>query len=77
MVDDVQLPIRAAIDGVGLTFLMEEQARRDLASGALVRVLEDWCEPFAGDFLGLSEPAAAARRVVGADRDTAPGRRSP
>ena len=77
VVDDVQLLIRAAIDGVGLTFLMEEQAAPYLASGALVRVLEDWCEPFAGYFLVLSEPTAAARRVVGADRDTATGRCSP
>jgi len=51
IVDDVQLLIRAAIDGVGLTFLMEEQAAPFLASGQLVRVLEDWCEPFAGYFL--------------------------
>jgi DNA-binding transcriptional LysR family regulator len=51
VVDDVQLLIRAAVDGVGLTFLMEEQASPYLASGQLVRVLEDWCEPFAGYFL--------------------------
>lgn len=51
VVDDVQLLIRAAIDGVGLTFLMEEHAAPHLASGQLVRVLEDWCEPFAGYFL--------------------------
>jgi DNA-binding transcriptional LysR family regulator len=51
MVDDVALLIRAAIDGVGLTFLLEEQAAPYLASGQLVRVLEDWCEPFAGYFL--------------------------
>ena len=51
VVDDVQLLIRAAIDGVGLTFLMEEHAAPYLASGQLVRVLEDWCEPFAGYFL--------------------------
>ena len=51
VVDDVQLLIRAAIDGVGLAFLMEEQARPYLANGRLVRVLEDWCEPFAGYFL--------------------------
>jgi len=51
IVDDVQLLIRAAIDGVGLTFLMEEQAAPYLSSGQLVRVLEDWCEPFAGYFL--------------------------
>lgn len=51
VVDDVQLSIRAAIDGVGLTFLMEEHAAPYLANGTLVRVLEDWCEPFAGYFL--------------------------
>jgi DNA-binding transcriptional LysR family regulator len=45
------LLVRAAIDGVGLTFLLEERAAPYLASGALVRVLEDWCEPFAGYFL--------------------------
>jgi DNA-binding transcriptional LysR family regulator len=28
-----------------------EQAAPHLASGALVRVLEDWCPPFAGYFL--------------------------
>ena len=51
VVDDVQLLIRAAIDGVGLTFLMEEHAAPYLANGKLVRVLEEWCEPFAGYFL--------------------------
>jgi len=51
VVDDVQLLIRAAIDGVGLTFLMEEHAAPYLANGRLVRVLDDWCEPFAGYFL--------------------------
>jgi DNA-binding transcriptional LysR family regulator len=51
VVDDVQLLLRAAIDGAGLTFLMEEHAAPYLANGQLVRVLEDWCEPFAGYFL--------------------------
>jgi DNA-binding transcriptional LysR family regulator len=51
VVDDVQLLIRAAIDGVGLSFLMEAHAAPHLVNGQLVRVLEDWCEPFAGYFL--------------------------
>jgi DNA-binding transcriptional LysR family regulator len=51
VVDDVQLLIRAALDGVGLTFLMEEHAAPHLANGQLQRVLEDWCEPFPGYFL--------------------------
>ncbi|MBI1898302.1 MAG: LysR family transcriptional regulator [Acidobacteria bacterium] len=51
IVDDVELVIRAAIDGVGLAFLGEDLAAPDLASGALVRVLEAWCQPYPGFFL--------------------------
>src|SRR5712692_2315261 len=51
IVDDAEIMIRAAVDGVGLAFMLEAQAARHLASGALVRVLEDWCPPFAGYFL--------------------------
>ena len=43
--------IRAAIDGVGLAFMLEERAAPHIASGALVHVLEDWCPPFPGFFL--------------------------
>jgi DNA-binding transcriptional LysR family regulator len=50
-VDDVELAIRAAIDGVGLAFTFEEHVAPHLASGALVRVLEDWSPPFPGFFL--------------------------
>ena len=51
IVDDVQLLIRAALDGVGLAFLMEAHAAPYVTSGKLTRVLEDWCPPFAGYFL--------------------------
>ena len=51
IVDDVQLSIRAAIDGVGLAFVDEDRVAPHLASGALVRVLEDWSPPFPGFFL--------------------------
>jgi DNA-binding transcriptional LysR family regulator len=51
IVDDVELVVRAAIDGVGLAFMAEESAAPHLASGALVRVLEDWCPPYPGFFL--------------------------
>jgi DNA-binding transcriptional LysR family regulator len=49
--DDADLMIRAAIDGLGLTFSFEEYVEPQIATGALVRVLEDWCQPFAGYFL--------------------------
>ena len=51
IVDDVEILIRAAIDGVGLAFMSEEHAGPHLASGALVRVLDSWCQPFPGFFL--------------------------
>ncbi len=51
IVDDVEIMVRAAIDGVGLAFMSEEHAAPHLASGELVRVLEDWCPPFPGFFL--------------------------
>ena len=40
-----------AIDGAGLAFAFEQHVAPLLASGTLVRVLEDWCPPFPGYFL--------------------------
>jgi DNA-binding transcriptional LysR family regulator len=51
IVDDIDMLLGAAIEGVGLAFSFEEHVAPHLASGALVRVLEDWCPPFAGFFL--------------------------
>ncbi len=50
-VNDVEFMIRAALDGVGLAFTLEEFVAEHIARGALVRVLEDWCPPFEGYFL--------------------------
>jgi DNA-binding transcriptional LysR family regulator len=51
IVDDVDLVTRAALDGVGLAYLGEDRAAPHFGSGALVRVLESWCQPFSGFFL--------------------------
>jgi len=51
IVDDVEVMIRAAIDGVGLALVAEDRVEQHLASGELVRVLEDWCPSFPGFFL--------------------------
>ena len=40
--------LRAAVAGCGLGFLPEDMVAKELADGRLVRVLEDWCQPFAG-----------------------------
>jgi DNA-binding transcriptional LysR family regulator len=62
--NDIALLTRAALDGVGLAFMSDEQARPHLKSGALVRVLEDWSPPFPGFFLYYpsrkQQPAALA-----------------
>jgi DNA-binding transcriptional LysR family regulator len=49
--DDQALMEQAALNGVGLVFTVEQFAAPYIARGALVRVLEDWCQPFPGFFL--------------------------
>jgi DNA-binding transcriptional LysR family regulator len=49
--DELDLVIQAALDGAGLAWVAEDRITDHLASGALVRVLEDWCPPFPGLFL--------------------------
>ena len=46
--NNAELRIRAALDGRGLAFLPEDQVAEHLASGRLIRVLEDWTPPFSG-----------------------------
>lgn len=62
IVDDLDLVIRAATDGVGLAYMSEENAASHLARGALVRVLKDWYQPFPGFLLyHPSRPQTASR----------------
>lgn len=46
--NDVPLMLQAAEAGFGLVCTLEDYASRHLDEGRLVRVLEDWCAPFAG-----------------------------
>jgi DNA-binding transcriptional LysR family regulator len=68
IVDDLDLVIRAALDGVGLAYMLEEDAAPHLASGALVSMLEDWCQPFPGFFLYYpsrrQQPAALSALIA-------------
>lgn len=48
IVNDGDLMIAAALEGFGLAHLMEDMVEQYLADGRLVRVLDDWCPPFAG-----------------------------
>jgi DNA-binding transcriptional LysR family regulator len=51
IVDDVETLVRGAIDGVGLAFVSDERVAAQLESGELIRILDDWCQPFPRFFL--------------------------
>ena len=49
--NDAALIIAAALAGRGIAFMIEDHVTQHLAEGALVRVMENWCEPFDGYYL--------------------------
>jgi DNA-binding transcriptional LysR family regulator len=49
--DDEEMVIEAALAGLGLAYVIEDQVTSLLQAGALVRALDDWCAPFPGFFL--------------------------
>ena len=40
--------VQAALDGLGIAYLPEEEFAPHIEAGRLVRVLQDWCPPFSG-----------------------------
>ena len=54
IVNDPDLAMRAAVDGLGIVYTVEALADPFLRSGQLVRVLEDWSPSFEGLFLYYS-----------------------
>ncbi|MFC0407185.1 LysR family transcriptional regulator [Roseomonas elaeocarpi] len=65
------LMLQAALDGLGLVYLAEQQVQPYLADGRLIRVLADWCEPFSGYHLyypSRRQPTPAFALVVDALR---------
>ncbi len=51
IVDDVDLVYQGALQGVGLAFVAEHDVAHYLVEGRLVRVLQDWCQPYPGFFI--------------------------
>jgi len=49
--NDADLIVAAALAGRGIAFTVEDHVEHHLAAGTLVRLLEDWCEPFDGYYL--------------------------
>ena len=69
--NNIALRLDAALSGLGLAYLPEDQVQMDITSGRLVRVLADWCPPFAGYHLyypSRRQPTPAFGLVVDALR---------
>ncbi|MBY5447521.1 LysR family transcriptional regulator [Rhizobium leguminosarum] len=43
--DDHELMMQAALGGVGLAYIWEPRVEKAIASGELIQVLDDWCQP--------------------------------
>ena len=63
--------VDAALAGLGIAFLPEEEFGTHLQEGKLIRVLEEWCRPFPGYYLyypSRKQPSPAFSLVVDALR---------
>ena len=75
MVNDPDLAVRAAVDGLGIAYTVEALAEPFLRSGQLVRVLEDWSPTFEGLFLyypGHRQVPATLRALIDMIRTARP-----
>jgi DNA-binding transcriptional LysR family regulator len=73
MVNDPDLAVRAAVDGLGIAYTLEALAEPFLRSGQLVRVLEDWSPSIEGLFLcypSHRQVPAALRALIDMIRPT-------
>lgn len=70
-----QPQVDAALAGLGIALLPEDEVAPHVEAGRLVRVLQDWCPPFAGYHLyypSRRQPSPAFALVLEALRVTAP-----
>jgi len=49
--DDEDMAVDAVLSGIGVAYVFEDTVASLIEAGALVRVLEDWTQPFPGFFL--------------------------
>jgi DNA-binding transcriptional LysR family regulator len=67
MVNNPDLAVRAAVDGLGIAYTIEASVEPFLRSGQLVRILEDWSPSFDGLFLyhsGHRQVPTALRALI-------------
>jgi DNA-binding transcriptional LysR family regulator len=69
--NNTALRLKAALAGLGLAYLPDDQVEKHVADGRLIRVLADWCPPFPGYHLyypSRRQPAPAFAVLVEALR---------
>ena len=69
--NDINLIVEAALTGHGIAFMLEDHVKDHLSSGALMQILEEWCEPFDGYYLyypSRRQPSPAFTLVLDALR---------
>jgi DNA-binding transcriptional LysR family regulator len=69
--NNMSLRHKAVLNGLGLAYLPEDRVRDHIASGRLVQVLDDWCQPFSGYHLyypSRRQPTSAFAALVEALR---------
>ena len=75
-----RMVVRAALDGLGLSCVLENIVAKHVEDGSLVRVLADWCPPFPGYHLyypSRRQHSAAFQLVVEALRHAGDRRPEP
>ena len=61
--NDGDVMVAAAVDGLGLAYVLESTVTAELADKRLVRVLDAFCPPFPGYFLYYASRAQIAPKV--------------
>lgn len=46
--NNIAMRLESALQGLGLAYMPEDVVRPHVEQGRLIRVLEDWCEPYSG-----------------------------
>ncbi|TAJ26641.1 LysR family transcriptional regulator [Bosea sp. (in: a-proteobacteria)] len=73
--NDAHLIVTAALAGHGIAFMVEDHVLSHFSDGSLVRVLDEWCEPFDGYYLYYTsrrQPSPAFKMVLEALRFRGP-----
>ncbi len=63
LINDAELMISSAIDGLGLAFMIDSLVREHVAKKRLVRVLDSYCAPFPGFYLYYPSRAQLAPKL--------------